>query len=269
MRIAMVRGRDFRHGDTAPLVENGRPRPGVGLVNEALAGAYFDGRTPVGSRVEFRNGGYAPMEIVGVVSDAAYSSVREPKRPTVYIPREPADGGSLIVRAAGDPVALAAVLRREVPQAHPELGVRTVDLLTSFVTQQMIRERLLAALSGFFAFVALVLASIGLYGVLNSAVVRQRREIGIRMALGARASHVVRGVTARLFVIAALGALAGLGGGIAFGRVVRSLLFQITPTDASAALAPGLTLALAAVVAALPPAIRAARIDPAQTLRAE
>jgi ABC-type antimicrobial peptide transport system permease subunit len=173
------------------------------------------------------------------------------------------------VRAAGELAALAAVLRREVPRAHVELRVRAVEPMTSFVTQQMIRERLLAALSGFFAFVALVLVSIGLYGVLNSAVVRQRREIGIRMALGARASHVVRGVTAQLFTIAALGALIGLAGGIAFGRVVRTLLFQVTPTDISAAVAPGLTLAIAALVAALPPAIRAVRIDPAQTLRAE
>ena len=269
MRIGVVAGRDFRPGDVAPLVENGRPRSGVGIVNEALARAYFDGGSPVGRRVEFRDGGYAPMEIVGVVGDAAYSSVRDAKRPTVYVPRDPADGGSLLVRAAAEPSALAAVLRREVPRAHPELHVRAIDPLTSFVTQQMIRERLLAALSGFFAFVALVLASIGLYGVLNSAVVRQRREIGIRMALGARASHVVRGVTSHLFAIAALGALAGLGGGIAFGRVVRTLLFQVTPTDLSAAIMPGLTLAVAALVAALPPAIRAVRTDPAQALRAE
>jgi ABC-type antimicrobial peptide transport system permease subunit len=140
---------------------------------------------------------------------------------------------------------------------------------SELVRQQMVRERLLATLSGFFAGVTLLLAAIGLYGVLNASVVQERREIGIRMALGARAWHVVRGVTAGIFAMAALGSAIGLAGGFAFGRVIEGLLFQIKATDAAHLAAPLLVLAAAAGLAAIAPALRAVRIDPAQTLRAE
>ena len=131
----------------------------------------------------------------------------------------------------------------------------------------MIRERLLAALSAFFAFVAVVLAGIGLYGVLNYAVVRQRREIGIRMALGARAVHVVRRVTIPMFAMVCVGCAIGLAGGFAFGRAVRTLLFEITLGDPAALSVPVLVLGAVAFLSALPAAVRAVRIDPAQTLR--
>jgi ABC-type antimicrobial peptide transport system permease subunit len=124
-------------------------------------------------------------------------------------------------------------------------------------------------LSAFFALVALLLAAIGLYGILNHAVSRQEREIGIRMALGAHAAHVVRRVTVRVLSAVCVGSLIGLAGGIAFGRVVQSLLFQVKATDLVALATPIAALAAAAALAALPPAIRAVRIDPAQTLRSE
>jgi ABC-type antimicrobial peptide transport system permease subunit len=139
----------------------------------------------------------------------------------------------------------------------------------TFVTQQMLRERLLAALSTFFAALALVLAVIGIYGVLTYAVTRERRNIGLRMALGARPGHVVALVTKRLLGMTALGALGGLLGGIAFGQVVRTLLFKVEPNDPLALIVPLVALAAASTVAVLPPAIRAAGIDPAQTIRNE
>jgi ABC-type antimicrobial peptide transport system permease subunit len=131
----------------------------------------------------------------------------------------------------------------------------------------MLRERLLATLSFFFAVVALVLAAIGLYGVLNYGVVRQRREIGIRIALGARAAHVIRRTSAGAFATVICGIGAGLAGGIACGRLVESLLYEVKPGDTGMVAAPIVTLLAAALLAALPPAIRATRIDPAQTLR--
>jgi putative ABC transport system permease protein len=137
------------------------------------------------------------------------------------------------------------------------------------VKQQMIRERLLATLSVFFAGVALLLAAIGLYAVLNAAVLRQRREIGIRMALGAGAGHVVRRVTLRAIGVGGLGAAVGLAGGVAFGRFVEALLFRVTPTDLASLAVPVAVLAIAAALASFPAAIRAVRIDPARTLRTE
>jgi hypothetical protein len=272
LQIGMVRGRDFRKGDLQPkLGPQQEPLSGVGIVNEAFVRRYFGGDTPIGRHVIVRqdNEIETPMEIVGVVRDAAYFSVREPSQPTVYVPLESRSNGSLLVRTTGDPLSLAATLRREVTRARNDLRVRTAEPLTAFVGQQMIRERLLALLSSFFAVVALLLAGIGLYGVLNDSVIRQWREIGIRLALGARATHLVRRVTARLLLVVASGAMLGLAAGIATGPVVEALLFGVTPTDPLSLVAPVAALAIVAVLAALPPAIRAVRIDPVETLRTE
>jgi len=133
----------------------------------------------------------------------------------------------------------------------------------------MLRERLLATLSLFFAIVALVLAAIGLYGVLNYSVTQQRREIGIRMALGARSAHMVRHVTGGMFGMVCLGSAIGLAAGLVSGRFLESLLFEVKATDLGIVIVPILTLLGAALLAALPPAIRAVQIDPAQTLRSD
>ena len=272
LQIGIVRGRDFRAGDLQPkLGSRQEPLGGVGIVNEAFVRRYFAEDNAIGRHVIVRQDKEieTPMEIVGVVRDAAYFSVREPVQPTVYVPVESRSNGSLLIRTTGDPVALAATLRREVTRARNDLRVRAAEPLTAFVRQQMIRERLLALLSSFFAVVALLLAGIGLYGVLNDSVIRQWREIGIRLALGARATHLVRGVTARMLLFVAAGALVGLAAGIATGPVVEALLFQVTPTDPLSLLAPVAALTIVAALAALPPAIRAVRIDPVKTLRSE
>jgi ABC-type antimicrobial peptide transport system permease subunit len=209
------------------------------------------------------------MDIVGLVRDSVYDNLREPMRPTVFVPDEAANHAALVVRTTGDPLALGPTLRREVTRAHADFRVTNVGTQTAFVQRQMLRERLLATLSLFFAMVALLLAGIGLFGVLNYAVVQRRREIGIRMALGARAGHVVRRVTAEMLIPVGAGLMIGLAGGLGFGRFVESILFEVKPTDAMSVATPLLTLAVAAALAALPPALRAVRIDPAQTLRSE
>jgi predicted permease len=272
MRIGLIDGRDFRRGDVPPHLEGqNQPMSGIGIVNQAFARTYFDGQNPVGRFVDVREGKdvSAPMEIVGYVRDAGYDSLREPVRPTVYVPLEEQSGGTFIVRTTGNPLDLATVLRREISQARSDFHVRSLDTQGSFVRRQMIRERLLATLSMFFASVALVLAAIGLYGVLNYSVVRQRREIGIRLALGARSVHVVRRVTAGIFGMVFLGLAIGVAGGLASGRFIETLLFEVKMTDLGVVVAPILTLLGAAVLAALPPAIRAVRIDPVDTLRNE
>jgi predicted permease len=275
MQIGLIDGRDFRPSDLAPRMKDENPLPGTGIVNEAFARTYFDGRNPVGRsvdvRVDVREGRdyTAPMEIVGYVRDATYDSVREPIRPIVYIPIEDRNGGTLLVRTAGNPLAMGPTLRREVPKARAGFRVGGIEAESALVRRQMVRERLLASLSFFFAMVALALAGIGLYGVLNYAVAQQRREIGIRMALGARSAHVLRCVTGDLFLMVAIGAAVGLAAGLESGRFVETLLFEVKATDAGIAAAPILALLVAAVLAAAAPAIGAVRIDPAQTLRSE
>jgi hypothetical protein len=240
----------------------------VAVVNETFARVYFDGRSPVGQRVIVKSSS-APMEIVGLVADAVYSSVREPGHPAVYIPLSSREGATLLLRTTGGAGDLPRVLRQEIMRLRPGLQVYDVAPFQALVTQQMIRERLLAALSTFFAVLALVLAAIGMYGVLNYAVTRERREIGLRMALGARPGHVVGLITTRLLGMVCLGALTGIAGGLVFGNAVGALLFQIAPTSPVVLVAPLIALGLAALIAALPPAMRAVRIDPAQTIKTE
>ena len=271
LQIGLLQGRDFRAGDLPPKLDREqRPRAGVGIVNEAFARQYFAGANPVGRTVSVRQTKdvEALLDIVGQVWDTTYFSVRETMRPTVFVPVEDRGGGTLVVRTAGNPLGVAAVLRAEVALARSGVRVR-MQPHGALVERQIIRERLLAILSLFFAGLGLVLSGIGLYGVLTHAVIRQRREIGVRMALGARAAHVVRGVTTHMLAMIAAGALVGLAGGFAFSRVVESLLFGVKATDTSTVAITVLTLSVAAALAALPPAIRATRIDPVETLRAE
>ena len=209
------------------------------------------------------------MEIVGVVRDAVYYDLREPMRPTVYAPIEAGNQRTLFVRTAGDPRALAATMRSASSKDGTRTSLSWRRTQSTLIRRQIVRERLLATLSLFFALLALLLAAIGLYGVLNYSVIQQRREIGIRMALGARATHVVKRVVTEMLSPVGVGAILGLALALVFGRLVESILFEVKATDASTIATPLLTLAVAAALAAVPPAIRAVRIDPAQTLRSE
>jgi ABC-type antimicrobial peptide transport system permease subunit len=164
-------------------------------------------------------------------------------------------------------MALAAALRQSISNARPDLQVGTIETQTALVRRHIVRERLLATLSVFFAGVAIVLACVGLYGVLHYSVIQQRREIGIRIALGARVIHVVGRVTGRLLAIVCLGSVVGIAAGLACERFVETLLFEVKPTDPRSVAFPISALALAALCAAVPPLLRATRIDPACTLR--
>jgi predicted lysophospholipase L1 biosynthesis ABC-type transport system permease subunit len=224
-------------------------------------------------------GGRFHLQIVGLVRDARYLGMREPIPPVAYVPLrsidtkgvpEPIGDATFIVRTSGaNPLALAATLRREVSHARAEFRVSNIRTQTEINQSLTVRERLLSLLAQFFAVVALLLAGVGLYGVLDYSVLQRRREIGIRMAIGAQASDVVRRITAGVFSVVFLGALAGLALGIASARYIESLLYQVQPTDLGMLALPSLTIFAAALSAALPAAVRAVRIDPATTLRAE
>jgi predicted permease len=270
MRIGLLAGREFHPGDIPAHIErNKQPVDGVGIVNETFARVYFDGRNPVGRFVEIGTGQTtAKMAIVGLVRDAAYRDIREPIPATIYVPPGNRNTGTFMVRTtADDPNGMASALHLAISRTLPEFRADGIFTQESLIRQQMIRERLLATLSLFFAMIALVLAGIGIYGVLNYSVMQRTREIGIRMALGANSGAVVRKVTAEVLGLVCLGSTVGLSAGLASGRLVEALLFQVKPTDTVMIAVPLLVLAGAAVIAALPPALRAARIDPAQALR--
>jgi predicted permease len=269
MKIALIDGRDFRASDLSP---------GAAIVNEAFARQYFNGENPIGKWFEGTSGYMRGQrfQIVGLVGNVRYRYIRQPVLPVAYTPFNRLDdkgtmlGGTFIVRTSGpNPLALASILRREVSRARPEFRVSNIRTQQSLIQSQTVRERLLAMLGSFFAAVALLLAGIGLYGVLDYSVFQRRREIGIRMALGAQAGHIARRVTMQIFLMVIVGALAGLGLGMASARYIETLLYQVKATDVGVLALPSLAILAAALLAALPPVIRAMRIDPANVLRAE
>jgi putative ABC transport system permease protein len=177
---------------------------------------------------------------------------------------------TFIVRTRdADPLRLASVLRRKVSEARPGFRVSNLRTQAEINQAQTIRERLLATLALFFAGVALLLAGIGLYGVLNYSVIQRSREIGIRIAIGAPVAHIGRLVSGDVMAAVSLGAVAGLALGMASVRSIESLFFQVKATDPAMLALPSLAILAAAILAALPAIIHAARIDPAIMLRSE
>jgi predicted permease len=280
MRIGLLSGRDFEPRDSAPRAAVPTPTPAASapapappnavIVSESFAQRYFPGENPIG-RHYMRPGNrvLVDQEIVGVMRNARYSNLREPPPPTVYVPMTNFSGGSLQVRTTLAPAEAIALVRQALARVHPSLRVTDVTRQTMLIDNTMIRERLLALLSGFFALVSLVLAGVGLYGVLSYAVVQRTREIGIRLVLGARRLRVVRVIVTEIALVALAGLAAGLGGGLLLARWVSTLLFEVRPTDVGSLLWPAVCLAVAALLAGLPPAWRATRVDPLIALRWE
>jgi putative ABC transport system permease protein len=272
MKIPWIGGRDFRASDTYP---------GVAIVNETFAKRYFPGDNPIGRTFDQTEdeGAHIRLQIVGLVRDARYRGMREPIPPVAYVPFQAIDNqgagrpirrGTFIVRtSSSNPLALAASLRQEVARARP--GFRVSNIRTQMEINQSltVRERLLAMLAVFFAAVALVLAGVGLYGVLDYSVLQRRREIGIRLAIGAQPADIARRVTGEVFAMVLIGAAAGLGLGIVSVRYIEALLYQVKPTELGVLALPAVTILAAAFLAALPAVIRAVRIDPVAMLRAE
>jgi predicted permease len=272
MRIALIDGRDFRPSDTDP---------GSALVNETFAKVYFDGVDPVGKTFDLATdeGRRLQYQVVGLVRDVRYRNLREAILPQFYVPFHSVNasgairkkrGGTLLVRTSiSDPRALSSILRQEVPRARPEFRVSRIRTQTEINQAQTVRERLLATLALFFAIVALLLAGVGLYGVLHYSVLQRRREIGIRIAVGAQAGGIARLVTMDVFSMVLIGAAAGVGLGMMSVRLIESLFYHVKATDLQMLALPSLAILAGALVAALPAVIRAVRIDPVTMLRAE
>jgi predicted permease len=267
--IMLSQGRLFTESDheTAPK---------VALLNEAAARFYFGARNPIGGQLSFKRGRQtAPVsyQVVGVVKDSRYSSLREPDTRLVYLPvpqsLDQLGRLTLGVRAEGRATDLINVVRSELSAAGSDILVTKVTTLDELVDQSLLQERLVAALSLFFGLLALLLASIGLYGVMSYDVARRTNEIGIRMALGANAGRVVRLVLRETLWWVALGVALGLGMAFAMTRWVESLLFGLKARDPLVMGLAALVLLVVAAIAGYLPARRASRVDPLVTLRHE
>ena len=245
------------------------------IVNKAFVQKYFPKVNPLGIHFGARQanptkGDWATpgWEIVGVVSDAKYQDLRSPIDPTMYVP---SSGGnkSFEVRSSINPTAVTASIRRVVSQMDSNLPVFNVHTQAELIDQLLFQERMIAKLSGFFGILALVLACIGLYGLLSYEVSRRTREIGIRMALGAERRGVLRLVVGQGMVLATCGAMVGIGVALGMTRYLNSMLYDLPANDPATIVAVVILLTLVAVVACYIPARRALRVDPVIALRYE
>ena len=271
MGIPIERGRALLEGDDerAPL---------VAVISRSMARQAFPGEDPVGRRISFGVGpagkDTAWVTVVGVVSDVRQFDLDDDPRPAAFAPYTqeslfwfaPRD---LVVRAEGDPLALAAPVREAIRALDPDQPVAGVRTMEQVVAESVARRRFSTLLLGGLAAVAVFLAALGVYGVVACTVAQQTREIGIRMALGARRVQVFRLVVGQGARLAVAGVLLGLAGSLALTRLMASLLFGVTPTDPMTFLVTALALPAVAVLASFVPARRATRVDPMTALRCE
>jgi len=266
MGIPVLQGRAFDEHDGA--------KSRVILVNETFASRYFPNENPIGKRVIIRwaSVGESPVdEITGVAGNVRETALEHESNPTIYWPlmREPYPFMNLVVRSAIDPMQLAASIEKEIRGMDPDQPVADVRTLDAVVAKAIARPRFDTFLLGIFAIVALILASVGLYGVMNYSTTQRTHEIGIRMALGASRSQIMRLVLGDGMSLTFIGILLGLAGSVALTRVMESFLFDVSPTDAMTFVGVSLLLAAVSLLAAYLPARKATRLDPTIALRCE
>jgi predicted permease len=262
MGIPVLRGREFSAADDPDASD-------VVVVNQAMATRYWPGRDPLGTVVETQG---RDRTVVGIVGNGKYRSLGEASTPFLYLPlaQDFRSAVSLVVRArGGDPAALAPVLRATLHDVDPAVVARDVQTMESHLGLSLLPARLAAAALGLFGALGLLLATLGIYGVIAHTVSRRTREIGIRIALGADPGHVQGTVVGRGARLAALGLGVGLLAALAASEAVRGLLYTGRAVDPVAFVGVPFVLGVVALVASWIPARAAARIDPARTLKAE
>jgi len=267
MGIPLKSGRVFTDEDrvdTTPVV----------VINEAMARRFWPGQSAIGKRIRW--GGWNPqggLTIAGVVADVKFSSLESESPPTIYmpvfqIPRIRRDA-IFIARTTAEPSSLAAAMRREIAAVDADLPVYDVRTMNQVIAESVAQRRFTMGLLAIFAFAALGLAALGLYGVISYAVTQRTREIGLRMALGGRRLDVLRLVVGQGMKMAMIGALAGLLASLALTRLMKGLLYGVSSSDPLTFIAVTLLLATAALVACWIPARRATKVDPMIALRCE
>jgi predicted lysophospholipase L1 biosynthesis ABC-type transport system permease subunit len=237
----------------------------VVLINEAAVRRWFPDQDPIGKRV--LSGG--PREVVGIVGDVLQRTPGQPAIPQLFLPYAQRTGRTvrIVVRAQGDPLVLAPSVREQIRALDANLPLAQVIPLREMVSRSVARPRFYTSLLTLFAAVALILSATGIFGVMSYAVAQQSKEIGIRMALGARAVDVLRSVVGRAVGLAGLGVVVGVVVALALGGIIRNQLFGVTVFDPTTLGAVIVLLLLSATVASLLPASRAARIDPVTAFR--
>jgi hypothetical protein len=267
--VPLLRGRSLDARDSAAA-------PAVALVNATLARQVFGGQDPIGRRIATGLDGPPGtwVTIVGVVADTPQEDVAKATRPEMYRPlsqdvRMGPPGLTLVVRGPGDPMQWASAVRREVAALRGDVAVSRVAPLAGLAREMLAVPRAASRVLLLFAGLALVLAALGLYGVVACVVGEATRELGLRLALGAPPASLVRLVLGRSLALAGLGLAVGLAAALALGRWLQGLLFGISPRDPFTLAAVTLVLLLAAVAASYGPARRASRLDPARVLRAD
>jgi predicted permease len=262
MRVPLLKGRLLASAD-------GTRSPGGIVVNEAFVNKCLPNENPIGRRII--ENGWLEMEIVGVVGDVRRRALALPSRPQYYKPMAMADWTrfNIFLKTAADPLALVESARKAVLAVDPDQPIANVRTMTGVLSESISTARFMTILSGGFALWALLLAAIGLYGVMAHAVTRRTQEIGVRLAMGARRTDVLTLVLIQGMSTVAIGLALGLGGTLLLTRVLRSLLFEISPTDPSTIAGVMLVLAGAAALASYLPARRASCVDPVEALRCE
>jgi predicted permease len=261
--IPVERGRDF-------TLDDDDSAPDVVVINQTMAERFWKGEDAIGKRFKFF-GDEEFRTVVGIARDSKYNGLAEDPTPFIYQPITQAysPAATILVRASGDASALANPVRAEIGRLDSRLSVLGVQTLGDQVSQQLGPQRLMVSLLGAFGLLALGLAAMGLYGVASYAVTQRTREIGVRMALGARRGDVVWLVLGQGMALVAVGLGVGLAFAVLAAPMIRELLVQVAPFDPIAFVGTALLLAVVATLATWLPARRAASIDPLIALRYE
>ena len=254
-------GRFFVDGD-------GPSAPKVAIVSRSLAQRNFGNRDPIGHRLRLAD---SLLTIVGVVGDVGYEGIGKPAGPALYVPFAQSSFGGVWIAVRGSiaPSSLLGPIRDAIHAVDPLMNARELRSMNDMLSDTMVRPRFQAWLLTTFGGLALILAAVGIYGVIAYAVSQRTSEIGLRLALGAPRASVVSLILQRGMAPVIVGLAFGLVAAVAFSRVMTGLLYGVSPTDASTLVAVTILLSAVAVAAAYMPARRAARLDPISALRSD
>ncbi len=264
MAIPLLKGRDFDGRDR-------RGSPHVGILNQTAARRFFGDGNPLGKRLTVSWNDAREVEVVGVVADIRHKALQAQPEPCLFLPnaQQPFPLSSVVIRTAGEPLAVAAAVKEQVRQVDSDQGVAEIVTMESLISESMAQPRLQTMLFGLFGVIALALASVGIYSVISYSVTQRMHEIGVRLALGAAPALVFRLVVSEALRLTTLGLAAGFVAALGLTRFLQNLLYEVEATDLTTFAAVGTLLLFVAAGASCLPALRATRVDPAVVLREE